>query len=165
MKRLSQKLLMGTLLAAMGMASMAQSNPAPAAGPAAHEARGMTPRMERGDHERLQKRMSERFARHLESLKPKLQLSADQQNAWTTFSNAMQAPAVRPKRMEQSELATLSTPERIDLMRTRMAERDEMLRQRGDATKAFYATLNATQKTIFDKETLPRQRHGQAHRP
>lgn len=165
MKRLSQKFLMGTLLAAMGMASMAQSNPAPAAGPVAHEARGMAPRMERGDHERFQQRMGERFARHLESLKPKLQLSADQQSAWATFSNAMQAPAVRPKRMAQSELAKLSTPERIDLMRTRMAERDAMLRQRGDATKAFYAALTAAQKNIFDKETLPRQRHGQAHRP
>lgn len=165
MKRLSQKLLLGTFMAAMGMASMAQSNPTPPAGPAANEARGMAPRMERGDHERFQKRMSERFARHLERLKPKLQLSADQQSAWTTFSNALQAPVAHPKRMDQSELAKLSTPERIDLMRTRLAERDEALRQRGDATKTFYAALTAAQKTIFDKETLPRWPHGPAYRP
>jgi hypothetical protein len=38
-------------------------------------------------------------------------------------------------------------------MQAMKAQRDAHMQQRAEATKAFYATLNADQKQVFDQET------------
>jgi hypothetical protein len=45
----------------------------------------------------------------------------------------------------------MTTPERLDRMQAMKAQRDAHMQQRAEATKAFYATLNAEQKLVFDK--------------
>ena len=72
----------------------------------------------------------------------------------------MQPPVhgARPARAAmKAEFDKLTTPERIDKMRTlraqRMTEMNAAMDKRGDATKTFYAALNATQKKVFDAET------------
>jgi periplasmic protein CpxP/Spy len=58
----------------------------------------------------------------------------------------------------------LTTPERIDKMRAMRVQRDTEMDKRADATKAFYATLNAEQKKIFDAEAMNRGgHHGEHH--
>lgn len=108
-------------------------------------------------------KMQERHAQHLASLKTKLKLSADQESAWTTFAAAM-APGKRPVRPDPAEMQKLTTPERLDRMQALMNERHAAMGRRADATKAFYATLSAEQKTIFDAHAMPHRERGQGPR-
>lgn len=140
------------LAAALGGASLslwAQTSP-PAAAPnpqaAAHPM-----------HESMMSRMKARHEQHLQELKTKLQLSAQQEPAWTAFASAMAMPAQRPVRPDWSEVASLNTPERIDRMKAlrqqRQTEMNAQMDRRGEASKAFYASLNSEQKKVFDDET------------
>jgi len=108
-------------------------------------------------------KMQERHAQHLSSLKAKLKLSADQEAAWTTFTTAM-APGKRPARPDPAEMQKLTTPERLDRMQALMNERHAAMGRRADATKAFYATLNAEQKAIFDANAMPHHERGHGQR-
>lgn len=103
--------------------------------------------------EKMRERMAERHNKHLNELKGKLQLQASQDAAWVTFAQAMQVPAKPLQRPDRAALEKLTTPERIDQMMALKAQRDEHMRQRAEATKAFYAALNADQKKTFDAET------------
>ncbi len=110
-----------------------------------------------GDPHHAQGRQGERsHARHLETLKGKLKLTAAQEPAWTSFTQAMQA---RPAGMGQSrdELAKLSTPERLERMKALHAqhqtEMNNFMNRRHEATQAFYAGLTPEQKKTFDAET------------
>ena len=103
--------------------------------------------------EKMRERMAERHNKHLNELKGKLQLQASQDAAWTAFAQAMQPPAKPLQRPDRATLEKLTTPERIDQMMALKAQRDEHMRQRAEATKAFYAALNAEQKKTFDAET------------
>ena len=113
--------------------------------------------------EKMHERMAERHNKHLTELKAKLQLQANQETAWTTFAQAMQPPAKPLARPDRLALEKLTTPERIDQIQAFKAQRDAHMQQRADATKAFYASLNAEQKKTFDAETarFMTQRMGQ----
>ena len=110
--------------------------------------------------EKMRERMAERHNKHLNELKGKLQLQASQDAAWATFAQAMQPPAKPLQRPDRATLEKLTTPERIDQMMALKAQRDEHMRQRAEATKAFYAALNADQKKTFDVETARFMKHG-----
>ena len=101
-------------------------------------------------------KMEQMHARHLSELKSKLKLSAEQEGAWQTFASALKPPAQALPRPDKAELEKLSTPERIDklhaLRKQHMEVMDKEMDQREQATKKFYATLSAEQKTIFDAE-------------
>jgi hypothetical protein len=64
----------------------------------------------------------------------------------------MQHPT-RMVRPERASLEKMTTPERLDMMQAMKTQRDAHMQQRTEATKVFYATLNAEQKQVFDKET------------
>jgi Spy/CpxP family protein refolding chaperone len=115
---------------------------------------------------RSMERMQGQHQRHLQTLKSKLQLSAEQEAAWTAFANAMTPPAraaLADRQAERAELAKLTTPERIDriklLREQRQAEMNAYADRRGQASKAFYASLNAQQKKVFDEETARLMSH------
>lgn len=165
MKRLHQRLLIGGLLAAAGLAAVAQSGPgaAPADAPQP-TAKAPAARTAQDGRERMRQKMAERHAQRLSALKAKLQLKPEQEGAWNSFSAAMQPPARPDHRAEREALAKLSTPERVDRMNGLMAQRQEQMRQRGEASKAFYATLDDAQKKIFDQEMVQPRRHGHEHR-
>ena len=136
-------LVTGALIACAGIAG-AQTQPAPDTGTAAPapQARKFDPA-----------RMTERLNRRLADLKQKLQISAAQESAWTSFSNAMQPQANGGQRLDRQALANLSTPERIDQMRAMRDRRNAEMDRRAEATKAFYAQLSPEQKKTFDAET------------
>lgn len=95
---------------------------------------------------------SERHTQRLAKLKSKLNLQAAQEPAWNTFTQSMQHPA-RMARPERASLEKMTTPERLDMMQAMKAQRDAHMQQRAEATRAFYASLNAEQKQVFDQET------------
>lgn len=111
------------------------------------------------------------MAKRHADLKAKLKLTAEQEGAWTTFTGAMKPPAqMDPKRLDRAEMDKLSTPERIDKMRAlrteHMTAMNAAMDKREDATKAFYAALNADQKKVFDAEHARMGgRHGEHRGP
>lgn len=158
MTRSPKQLIAVAVLAAVGLAAVAQTaSPLPygaaaAGAPAAHERMGFDPA-------KMQVRIAERQAR----LKQKLQITAVQEGAWTAWTAAMQPPADW-KRPDRAELQRLTTPERIDRMRALRTERMARMDKRGDATKTFYAVLSPEQKRVFDEATAGRgHRHGRHH--
>lgn len=157
-----KQLIAGAALAAMGLVAIAQTPPPPPAAPAAPQQQGM--QAGKGDPAKRHQMRTERMAQRLAALKQKLAITPAQEGAWTAWTSAMQPPAQPPQRMGRAEFATLTTPERIDRMRTVRAERVAMMDRRADATKTFYAALNADQKKAFDAETLQMmQRGGHRH--
>lgn len=128
----------------------------------------------RGDHsgpraEKMQQRMTEVHAKRQADLKAKLKLGAEQEAAWNAFVAATQRPMMDPKnRPDPADMAKLTTPERIEKMQALKAQRDAHMNQVADATKAFYSSLTAEQKKVFDDETAKGRggRHGggQHHR-
>lgn len=168
MKSVHQHLLTAALLATFGLAAVAQTTmPAPA-GPGGRGAPEMQAHRGGGDPARMEQRrarMQERIAKRMEAFKQKLQINAGQEGAWSAWTSALKpsGPMQRPNR---AEMAQLTTPERIDRMRARRAERMAEMDKRMDATKTFYAALNAEQKKVFDAESMRflRRGGGKGHR-
>jgi hypothetical protein len=118
--------------------------------------------------QKMQDRMTQRHAQHLEVLKGALLIKPEQEAAWTNFASSMQPLNPRPVRPAPAELEKLSTPERIDKMMAFKAQRDAQMQKRADATKAIYASLSAEQKSVFDQHTfkyMNQMGHGGEHRP
>jgi hypothetical protein len=122
-------------------------------------------RMGKMDGTRMQAMMDKRQA----ALKAQLKLTPAQEGAWTTFTAAMKPPAdMLAKRPDPVEMAKLPTPERIDKMKSlraqHMADMTAAMDKRGEATKAFYATLTPEQQKVFDANAMhaqnPRGRMG-----
>ena len=115
----------------------------------------LSPRMHEGrmDPAKMEAMMTKRLA----DLKTKLNITAPQDSAWITFTTAMK-PVVRTDhlRPDRAAMDKLTTPERIDKMRAlraqHMTEKQAEMEKRADATKTFYAALNADQKKVFDAE-------------
>ena len=145
MKSVHKHLVAVGLLAALGFSAFAQAQPAPTPSPQTRQER-----MARHDPAKMQERMAKRQA----ELKAKLQITANQEGAWNTFTSAIKPPADRPARPDPAEFAKLTTPERIDRMQAMKAQRDARMAQRAEATKAFYAALTPEQQKTFDAETL-----------
>ncbi len=177
-----QRILWAGLLATATFAASAQTPPPPAAAPAGAPA--AEHRMHRPDH-RMHKpgdgkgfeRMQERRAKHLADFKDKLKLTPAQEGAWNAYASATQPPAPPAQRPDRAaaraEFEKMTTPQRIDRMQARQAERAAMFAKRADATKSFYAALTPEQQKTFDAEAVrhgprggPRGDHGhQGHRP
>ncbi len=171
-------LLLAGIMATAALAATAQTvapaAPATAAAPA-KPAGHHGERMGRNDPAKMQARM----AQHQAELKAKLKLTPAQEGAWTAFTASMQPPAHGPRMTpeQRAEMDKLTTPERIDKMRTlrtqRMAEMNTRMDKRGEATKTFYAALTAEQQKVFDAQRMGKGRmggmghgvgHGQHHK-
>lgn len=163
-------LVLAGLLASVGFASYAQpampdaaKAPATAASGTEHQHHPM--RM----HGKLDPAKREAmFAKRLAALKTKLQITSDQEGAWTSFTTAMKPPArMEHQRPDRAEMAKLTTPERIDKMRAlhtqRMTERTAAMDKRADATKTLYAALTVEQKKTFDAMHSRMDRHHGKH--
>lgn len=144
-------LLLATLLAGVAVPALAEPGNGPA--PCAVKAEG-------GErHASRQARWQDHMARRANELKAELKLNAEQEAAWTTYLAAMKPPA-DANAPQRSDLAQLTTPERLDRMRTLRQQRDAAFEQRETATRTFYGALNAEQKKIFDERTARMHRHG-----
>ena len=142
MKKLIQSLVVAGLLVAAGGTAFAQTS-----GMMGHD----------GMHHMDPAKMELMHAKHLAYLKAKLKITASQEGAWTSFTEAMKPPAdMMGQRPDRAEMDKLTTPERIDKMRAlhkeHMAAMEAAMDKRGDATKALYAALSPEQQKLFDAE-------------
>jgi hypothetical protein len=148
MKKLIQSLVVAGLMVTAGSTAFAQ-----AGGMMGHD--GM---MGRGDPAK----MEQMHAKHLADLRSMLKITASQETAWSSFTEAMKPPAdMMGKRPDRAEMEKLSTPERIDKMRALHKEHMVAMDKRGDATKTFYASLSPEQKKVFDAEFAKMGQHGE----
>lgn len=152
--------LVGLLATILGATAIAQTPPAaPAAGEAATQPAAGKQRHHMNP-EQFHQRMTERKAKRMTELKAKLKLTPAQESAWNTYTAATKPPALDGRRhMDREAMAKLTTPERIDRMQAMQAERQAAMRERGEATKAFYAQLTPEQQKTFDTATLRQGRH------
>lgn len=137
------------LLASAAFAASAQT---PATPPA--DGTAGAPRMEHRDPAKRFEQMQQRHTQRLAALKDKLKLNPSQESAWTTFAAAQQPPAPPAQRPSREDMAKMTTPQRLDLMQQRQTERSAAFAKRADATRSFYAALNADQQKTFDAETM-----------
>jgi len=157
--------LIGVLLASAGIAySMSPMGPGQCdpmmGGMQGHY--GMQGRMGKMDPAKMQARMEQRQ----NMLKAQLKLTAAQEPAWTTFTAAIKPPAAQMawQRPDPTEMAKLSTPERLDKMKALQSERHTAMTtamdQRAEATRAFYAVLTPEQQKVFDTVSLQGMKPG-----
>jgi hypothetical protein len=95
---------------------------------------------------------AERAARHAERLRAALQLRPDQEGALHAFVDALKpaAGARETWKRDRGEMANLSTPQRLERERARMAQRQARFDQRAAATLRFYGQLSPAQQKAFD---------------
>jgi hypothetical protein len=94
---------------------------------------------------------------NLQALHDALRLTPTQEGSWRAFA-AASAPdpdQTARERAARTMLPTLRAPQRVDLGIAAMEADLATLRHRGEALKAFYATLTPLQQAVFDRETLP----------
>lgn len=166
MKPIFKSLLVTGLIATAAFASNAQTtDKPPAPGATSMQTSGAIGNMGKMDPAHRQAMV----AQYLEALKAKLKITAAQEGAWTSFTAAMQPPAhMEHQRPDRAELEKLTTPERIDKMRSlrnqHMTEMQAAMDKRDDAIKTFYAVLAPEQQKVFDAEHARMdQRHGEGH--
>lgn len=102
---------------------------------------------------KMENRMAERQA----ELKAALKLAPEQEAAWSAFV-ARTAP--EPRMMGgkggsmREDWSKLTTPERLENMQARHAERAEHMAKRIEATKSLYASLTPEQQKTFDAQGM-----------
>lgn len=157
MKSVFKPVLLAAVLASAGFAAFSQSPAGDMMGMGAggmHGGHGHE-RMGQMDPAKMQARFDKRNA----DMKAALKITAAQEGAWTNYTAAMKPPVdLMTKRPDRAEMDKLTTPERIDKMKTLRAEHMSAMDKRADATKAFYATLTPEQKKAFDDNTM--RHHG-----
>ncbi|MFZ6768881.1 Spy/CpxP family protein refolding chaperone [Undibacterium sp. Di26W] len=147
MNTLQKKLALGLTVITMGIAAgaFAQSTP-PAASAGDHASHSRTP----VDPAKWAEKMKERMAKHQAEMHDKLKITAAQEPAWKTFTDAMN-PGAMPARPDHKEMAKLSTPERMEKGLEKMKEHLAKMQTRLTALKIFYAVLTPEQQKIFDE--------------
>lgn len=103
--------------------------------------------------------------KHLAELKSELKLTKDQEPAWQTFSDKVNAQAknmdaMRDKmKMDRPDMP-MSSPDRMEMMSGMMKDRAQMMATMADTVKTFYATLTPEQKSTFDKMHMNHMKSG-----
>ena len=120
-----------------------------------------------GDRAAERQKMFETFRHQREQrLHDLLQIRPEQDGAFRAYLTALESgrkPGERGPGREgrAGEHKAMTTPERLDRMAARMAQRQQRFAQTAAATKAFYAALNADQRKAFD--AMPRMGGGGHH--
>ncbi|MGE0349079.1 Spy/CpxP family protein refolding chaperone [Hydrogenophaga sp.] len=153
--------------------AIAQGVATPAAEPQAQ----VTPRAgEPGAQQHAQKRaermarMQQKRAERQAALKAELKITPAQEPAWNAFVARTQPQPRAQHPGQREDWSQLTTPERLDRMKARQAERSAAMDQRADAIRSFYAALDAEQQKVFDSKHLPgfqrtgmQRQHGGKH--
>lgn len=107
------------------------------------------------DDQRMDDRKSKRMEKKWAAMESELELTADQKTAWDSLKSAMQPSDKRHSKSREEHKAAfknMTTPQRLDWMQTMFEQRTAEMKQRNQAIKAFYATLNDTQQKKFDEQ-------------
>lgn len=111
--------------------------------------------MEHGKNmEKMQQRMQAGMEKHRAQLHDKLKLTAQQEPAWKTFTDATQShhpTAMQDRQAEHKAMMAMSTPARMEKMLEHAKNRLARMQQHLEALKTFYAVLTPEQQKIFDE--------------
>jgi hypothetical protein len=156
--------VMATAALAANAQTVAPAAPATSAAPA-------KPGPHAGHHRHDPAKMQARIAKRQAELKAKLAITPAQEGAWSAYTAALQPQArntaARPDRAAmKAEFEKMTTPQRIDKMNAlraqRMADINDAMTRRGEATKTFYAALSPEQQKVLDSQRM--QRGGKGHK-
>jgi protein CpxP len=116
------------------------------------------------DHAGMTEKMKARMAKHKDELHDKLKLTAAQEPAWKTFTDAMM-PGAMPARPDRAAMDKMTAPERLEMMLAKSKEREAKMETRLAALKTFYAVLTPEQKKILDTShaRMDHRMHGGKH--
>ncbi|MHB1332013.1 MAG: Spy/CpxP family protein refolding chaperone [Sulfuriferula sp.] len=94
--------------------------------------------------------------KHLSELKTKLDITKDQEPAWKTFSDQVNAQAKNMASMHDRmkgnmQNMPMTAPDRMAMMAGMMKDRAQTMTAMAEAVKTFYAALTPEQKSTFDK--------------
>ena len=151
MKSLKNKFFVGLAAVAMTAASSvyaqssspsSPSSPGNMAGMNMHNPDGM-------DRAKMAEKIKAGMAKHLAEMHDKLKLSAAQEPAWKTFTDAITSGAI-PTRPDRAAMEKMTAPERMEKMLAFSKERQVRMESHLAALKTFYATLTSEQKKIVD---------------
>jgi len=101
------------------------------------------------------------FAKHMSILHDALKLSANQESAWTVFSNKMKPVGI--DQVAHQDWHNMSTPDRFDHMLEMMKAHEKTMAEHAATVRTFYDTLSADQKKIFDEHFQEHHRHPYFH--
>lgn len=102
-------------------------------------------------------RFAEQIGKRQAELHDRLKLTAEQENAWKTYSEKMKPSGPR-SRPDLSALASLHAPERMEKMLSMMKEHETRMAERVAAVKEFYAVLTPEQQKLFDEQFAKHRR-------
>jgi protein CpxP len=105
-----------------------------------------------------------RAEKHLSELKAKLNLTNDQEPAWSNFSDevivqAKSMTSMREDMKKDMQNMPQTAPERMEMMASRMKDRAQHMATMADTVKTFYNTLTPEQKMVFDKMQISHMGH------
>ncbi|MHB1176672.1 MAG: Spy/CpxP family protein refolding chaperone [Sulfuriferula sp.] len=94
--------------------------------------------------------------KHLSELKTKLGITKDQEPAWKTFSDQVNAQAKNMASMHDRmkgnmQNMPMTAPDRMAMMAGMMKDRAQTMATMAEAVKTLYAALTPEQKITFDK--------------
>ena len=107
--------------------------------------------------------MEEHFAHKMDRLKTLLQLTSNQEPAWSKWSDAIKPQVPFLKMPDHATFEKMTTPERLDALHGIRAQRNAEMDRHEQATKEFYAGLNQAQRKVFDLESLAMLKHHHRH--
>lgn len=107
-------------------------------------------------NEKMQQNMHARMEKHRAQLHDKLKLSAAQEPAWKSFTEAvmpsMSAMHHAPRSAQDKKaMESMTSPERMEKKLAHAKERLERMQKKLDALKTFYAVLSPEQQKTFDE--------------
>jgi hypothetical protein len=104
-------------------------------------------------------------AKRMAGLKDKLKLQPGQEAAWQTFTKTAGSQQINreDRQVKREAFKQMNTPQRLDMMQSKMDQRRAYMSERAEAIKQFYAQLSPEQQSVFDVEARP-GRFGQRHR-
>ncbi len=153
MKSLKNKFFVGLTAVAMTAAASVyaqSSSPSSSSAPQTANKAGMGMHGPDGmDHAKMAEKMKAGMAKHLAEMHDKLKLSAAQEPAWKTFTDAI-TPGAMPAHPDRAAMEKMTAPERMEKMLALSKERQVKMESHLAALKTFYAQLTAEQKKIVD---------------
>lgn len=139
------------------------------------------PSMPEPDHaqmsEKMRKHMQERMEKHRAMMHDQLKITAEQEAAWKTFTEATShnMKDMMQARPDRKQMEGMSAPAMMEQHLERSKAHLATMQKHLDALKTFYAVLNPEQQKTFDRlhqrmhhrAKMMRMTHGmgQMHRP
>jgi protein CpxP len=168
MKSLKNKFFIGLTAIALSATSSVYAQSKTEQKPAVAQQHGM-------DHAKMQEKMMARMKqgmeKHRTQMHDKLKITADQEPAWKTFTEAMMpnnmshGMSEHKAGMDKMAMSTMTTPVRMEKMVEKAKERLARMQQHLDALKTFYVVLTPEQQKVFDESHRHKRggMHGKMH--